>query len=218
LALDERTPFFVSYRRADARNGDGAAAPDEVVQQFHHKLSDDVGQLIALPRGHDIGFLDTDRMPGGTIWHPELLRALGSCQVLVALMSVPYLKSEWCGKEWNAFASRRRILQRSAEPNKSNIVPIRWAPIPDNIKIPAAVTGHTNIFSPKKTGRNPDLSGQYNANGLYHLLEAGENDSAHEIIWQIAMLIQTIYYNQRLDTQKFTPEDLKDDFGDGSHA
>ena len=52
-----------------------------------------------------LGFMDQE-MPGGMQWADELLHAAGTCQVLVALLSAPYLKSEWCGMEWHAFSQR----------------------------------------------------------------------------------------------------------------
>jgi hypothetical protein len=155
-----------------------------------------------------MGFLDVEGMPAGTNWDPELRRALGNCQMLVALLSVPYLKSSWCGREWHAFESRARTVKAHAGPNQSSIIPVRWAPIPEGVKMPPVVADNINIFSPKATKKKPQLPQQYAVNGLFGLLHGREEDAANEIIWQLALLVQNIYYNQQLEPKDFEPDDL----------
>lgn len=210
------TPFFVSYPRTDTRSRNaGNNASDRLVQRFFKSLCEDVAPLIHLPLGGEMGFLDVEGMPGGTIWHPELRSALGKCQVMVALLCVPYLRSMWCGKEWHAFASRPRILNKDADLNQGSIIPVLWAPIADGFEIPSAVTDDVNIFSPKGTGRNPELPQQYAKYGLFGLLHENEDDAASEVIWQLALLIQKIYYNQQLESRDFESDDLINIFEEG---
>jgi FxsC-like protein len=50
--------------------------------------------------------MDDQAMKPGMQWRPELRRALGSARSFVAVLSLSYFNSEYCGKEWNAFANR----------------------------------------------------------------------------------------------------------------
>ena len=66
-----------------------------------------VGGLTVRRPGADPGFMDLSMNPGSE-WRGELLEAVGTCKVFVALLSPSYTASEWCGKEWDAF-SRRKV-------------------------------------------------------------------------------------------------------------
>src|SRR5579862_4465439 len=94
-------PFFMSYAHAGPDSNQAA-------ERFYKELRGDLLTLVGLPMGTDMGFFDTDGLQPAVRWRDELADALGSCQVLVALLSVPYLKSDWCGKEWHAFTLRDR--------------------------------------------------------------------------------------------------------------
>jgi hypothetical protein len=215
VVLNEETPFFLSYPRTNAKSGGrgGTRTSDQLVKQFYDDLCEDVAPLVHLPYGSDMGFMDIEGLPGGMNWHPELIRALGSCQVLVGLLSVPYLKSDWCGKEWHAFALRHRTSGASASPYQGCIIPVRWAPIA--VELPAVVKDHVSIFLPKPTRRDPELPQRYAREGIFGLLRAGENDSVSEIVWQLAQLIQKIYYSQRLEPRQFEPHELMNVFREG---
>jgi TIR domain len=215
LVLNEETPFFLSYPRIDAKLGDrgGERSSDRLVRQFYDDLCQDVAPLVHLQYGSDMGFIDIEDLPGGMNWHPELMRALGTCQVLVGLLSVPYLTSEWCGKEWHAFALRHKTSQASANPHQGCIIPVRWAPIA--IELPAVVKDHVSIFTPTPTQRDPELPQRYRREGIFGLLQAGERDAVSEIVWQLAKLIQAIYYSQRLEPRHFEPHELENAFREG---
>jgi hypothetical protein len=215
--LDHGTPFFLSYAQAGHSSpGTGKARDsDHKAEQFYFDLMDDLGQLISLRTGADLGFMDT-RLRGGVTLVPELMQLLGTCQVLVPLLSAPYLSSEWCGKEWHAFSRRtvQRLPGATTAPNQGCIVPVRWAPI--TFELPKPV-GEELIFSPLSTP-DPDLPAQYRANGVYGLLRMGQNESYTTIVWQLARHIANIYHNQRLKVRKFRFEDLENIFKSGSHA
>ena len=90
--------------------------PDEHVEEFFHDLAENVGQLISLRADVPAGFMDQE-MRGGMQWTDELLHAVGTCQVLVALLSARYLKSDWCTMEWHAFSQRTvRRLEGTTPP------------------------------------------------------------------------------------------------------
>jgi TIR domain len=217
--FNKETPFFLSYPRTDAKSGGrgGARSSDQLVGRFFDELCAEVAPLVHLQYGSDMGFMDVEGLPGGMNWHPELMRALGTCQVLVSLLSAPYLMSEWCGKEWHAFTLRNRTTQQGAHasPYQGCIIPVLWAPIA--FEVPAVVKDHVNIFSPKPTRRDPDLPRLYRQRGIFGLMRAREEDAVIEIVWQLAQLIQNIYYGQRLETRAFEPHELINIFRRGEY-
>jgi TIR domain len=213
---DDRTPFFLSYARA--RDGAGNRGrthdSDKWTSEFFIHLSDDVAQLIPRTPGADIGYMDTGTQ-GGADWEEELLHAAGTCQVLVALLSAPYLSSEWCGMEWFAFSQRasRAAPGRSAAPRQGHIIPVRWAPI--EYALPSPVK-QAMIFSPTAEP-DPELPTQYKANGIYGLRQMGLKDPYKIVVWQLALHISRIYHNRRLAFREYRREDLRNAFnGAGS--
>jgi len=201
---DVETPFFVSYAHAGADS-------DQKAEQFFHHLCEDVAPLVPLPVGADKGFIDAVGLRGGVHWRPELTRALGGCQVLIGLLSVPYLKSGWCGKEWHAFSLRHKdpLPRANASPYQGPIIPVRWAPIPFDLP---AVVNEEMIFRPPSTPADPGLPGRYRQDGIFGLLQHGEQNSYRVIVWELAKLIQQIYYGQRLRYRKFEQDELEDVF------
>lgn len=208
---DQRTPFFLSYARAEDGLGHPGTAPfsDQMARRFFLNLKEDVGQLISLATGADIGFMDTG-MQGGMHLVDELLHAAGTCQVLIPLISAPYLSREWCGKEWCAFTKRssQRMPGAEASPHQGHIVPVLWAPV--RHPLPAPVRDEL-IFAPDNSP-DPDLPAEYRANGLYGLLRMGREDSYKIVTWQLAMLISKIYHSRHLKVRRFVFEDLVDVF------
>lgn len=208
---DHRTPFFLSYARARESSVNSGAVhfSDRMAEQFFFNLEEDVGQLISRETGADIGFMDTG-MQGGMHWVDALLHAAGTCQVLIPLISAPYLSRDWCGKEWCAFTKRtsQPIAGAGASSYQGHIIPVLWAPV--NLQLPALVQKELN-FSPKNE-RDPNLPARYKANGLYGLLRMEEEDSCKIITWQLAILISKIYHSRHLRARKFTLTDLENVF------
>ena len=208
---DHGTPFFLSYARAedDSSSAGEAHYSDQLAERFFFDLSENVGQLISRRTGADIGFMDT-RVQGGMQWVDELLHAAGTCQVLVVLLSAPYLSSKWCGLEWCAFA--RRTVQKPAGAKSFRpegwIIPVRWAPV--SFPLPPPVS-EDMIFSPARRP-DPDLPAQYRADGVFGLLRMGQEDSYQIIAWQLAKRISKIYYHQRLRSRRLRLEDLENVF------
>jgi hypothetical protein len=211
MAANQETPFFVSYARARERSGRSGAPhfSDQLTRQFFFDLSEDVGQLISRTTGSDVGFMDTG-MPGGTRWRDELLHAAGTCQVLIALVSAPYLSSKWCGMEWYAFSQRtpKQDADAAISPRQGHIVPVLWAPIP--FAIPPPVCAEL-VFSPADDP-DPGLPAEYKANGVYGLLRMKRKDSYQIVVWHLARLIADIYHNQVLEPREFEFEELKNAF------
>lgn len=215
--LNEGTPFFLSYPRTDKNSGSlgGPPSSDRLVQTFFEELCANMEPLVHLPTGSDMGFLDVEGLTGGMDWHSGLMHALGTCQVLVGLLSVPYLKSQWCGREWHAFRLRTRtaVAGANAPWYQGCIIPLRWAPIA--LELPAVVHERVNIFTPKATRRAPELPLLYGQEGIFRLMRAGEEEAVSEIAWQLAKLIQKIYYGQRLEPREFKPNELINVFEEG---
>ncbi len=216
--FNEETPFFLSYPRTDAKSGGrgGPRSSDQLVRTFFGELCDEIAPLVYLQSGSDMGFMDIEGLPGGMNWRPELIQALGTCQVLVSLLSAPYLNSEWCGREWHAFTLRNRITVNgtNASPYQGCIIPVLWAPVP--FEVPAVIKDRVTIFSPKPTRRDPDLPRLYEQRGIFGLMRAREEEAVSEIVGQLARLIQKIYYGQRLEPRAFEPHELINIFRRGA--
>jgi len=217
---DHGTPFFLSYARArnnSSRKGK-ISFSDQMARRFYFDLSENVGQLISRRTGADVGFMGTGEqdgfidteMQGGRHWVDELLHAAGICQVLIPLLSAPYLSRAWCGKEWCAFTRRNPQSLPGMEPlpRQGHIIPVLWAPV--TFALPSPVSKEL-IFSPAGTP-DPDLPARYEANGVYGLLRMGQEDSYQIIAWQLAMLISKVYHSQQLEFCEFTLESLDNVF------
>jgi hypothetical protein len=205
--VDADSPLFLSYAHLSPES-------DRLAERFYNELRDNLQTLIALPLSTDIGFFDKVKIRPAVHWDQELADALGTCQVLVALVSVPYLKREWCGKEWHAFKMRDPVPKPDANrsPNLGPIIPVRWTPVP-SFKLPAEV-GKVQFFTPTNTADQHELSDVYNEEGVFRLLRAGNEGAFGEIVWQLAKCIQDIYYCQQLLSKEFAPSDLRNIFED----
>jgi len=201
------TPFFISYAHTGPES-------DEMARRFYNQLRAHMQILVHVPVGTALGFFDQDGIDPAVLWDEELADALGTCQVLVALLCIPYLNREWCAKEWHAFTLRKGepTPGAGASPNLSPILPVRWAPIP--FALPEAV-GRPQFFTPTNTRQQPDLVKLYEEEGVFRLLQAGDEDASGTIIWQLAKRIQGMYYSQRLQSKKFMRDDLRNVFEGG---
>lgn len=201
-------PFFMSYAHAGSDSNNAA-------ERFYKELRGDLQTLVHLPMGVDMGFFDTVGLQPAVRWRNELADALGNCQVLVALLSVPYLKSDWCGKEWHAFTVRERESRpgMNLPQNQGAIIPVRWAPIP--FPLPSVVQDEVQIFRPQSTPSLPDLPQLYEKEGVFGLLRLKQEEAFDLIVWDLAKCIQRIYYSQQLKPRSFVPEDLRNIFEGG---
>jgi hypothetical protein len=197
------TSFFVSYAHAGPDSNQKA-------ERLFDELRDGVATMVAAPMGAPMGFFDVEGLQAAVKWRDELADMLGNCQVLVALLSVPYINSEWCGKEWHAFTLRERVPLAGANSiqNQGAIIPVRWAPI---AQLPAVVSDQ-QIFMPKNTKELPDLRKNYEEDGIFGLLKTGKETAFNEIVWQLAKRIAQIHNSQLLRPRVFEQDDLIDIF------
>lgn len=128
-----KRPFcFLSYARST-----GSA--------YAKKFADDLAQ--DLRENHKFGveeepvFFDQNIEPG-SVWGEDIERGLKHSKVMVSLVSEHYFQSEYCGKEFQVFRSRRDNYKSAKNLDKTPglIVPVRWLPqellgraIPDSV-------------------------------------------------------------------------------------
>jgi len=160
--------FFLSYARADA--------PGNYLYQFVADLRAELAARAGI-RESETCFLDVEQPPGVS-WPDATAEALATCRVFVPLYSPAYFQSEYCGREWGAFAAR---LRAGGDP-AGLIVPVHWLPPRD--PRPAAV-GHIQ----DTRGR---FGGAYREFGLRFLLKAGDRRAAYEdFLARFAIMLMT---------------------------
>jgi TIR domain len=210
VVQDDGSPFFLSYAGASERS-----AAVRAVEEFFQDLTENVGQLIYLRPDVPAGFMDRE-MRGGMQWTDELIHAVGTCQVMVALLSARYLQSEWCGKEWHAFSQRavRRLPDRNAQARQGCIIPVMWAPLP--APLPPEISAEL-IFLPGRQP-DPDVPDHYQENGIFGMMRVDRLRNSYQIVtWQLAKHIAHIYHSQRTDARKFEPDELHNIFREHGH-
>jgi hypothetical protein len=169
--------FFLSYARVDR---------DKRLEEFHSDLVREVQRRAALGdlKPEQIGFLDLSSIKTGASWSKKIAAALQTCRVFVCLYSPSYFKSEYCGKELQAFLSRLREYQRAnnLEDTSPLIFPVLWlspgdlpAPLPD------AVSWIQYTDS--------ELGDGYATNGLVYLKETGRENEYRDFLIKFAQKI-----------------------------
>lgn len=180
--------FFVSH--ATAHDGaDGPTEPNTVFAEFVRALDEDLNHMMARRAGANPGFIDR-RLRAGSNWEREILSAIGTCQVLVALISEPFSKSMWCGMEWHAFTSRRtwRRSDGALMEESQCALPVLWTVNPAD-EYPPTISRHQR-FRPRPTSQSP-LDQLYLREGIYGMYRA-EYDAYRSTVWRIAQEIQQL--------------------------
>ena len=201
--------FFVSYRRPYEPGHptvvSRARGPE--VHQFFQDLTEDVGELIGAPIGYDPGYLDrADSV--GTDWERQLLTAIGTCQVLICLMSEPLLRdSKWCAREWYAFA-RREVSPNSAQARtgETAIVPVIWHPLGTAVRIPQVVD-RVGLFVPPDLP-DPSFETAYRKYGLLGLIRTSQKQAYRTLVWHLAMHINRV--RQSCVVMPWVPQSLSE--------
>lgn len=185
---DRRWPlFFVSHAiRHSAPRKVGDPAPNDHLTRFFDDLSENVSQLFYRPPGADPGFIDRT-MEGGVAWQKELLTNVGTCQVLVALVSDPYTHRDWCAWEWDAFM-RRTVWQRGDKTIVENpcLIPVLWAPIRQD-RMPGVIRAR-QIFVPTRS-LQAGFDSKYRSEGIFGLLETGHDQIYGAVMWDLAFRV-----------------------------
>jgi hypothetical protein len=198
--------FFFSYAHGGRQN--------PLVAQFFNDLSEDVAEAVGRPTGSDPGFMDR-AMRTGIRWSGGLRKAVGSCQVFIALLSDPYVTSQWCGKEWCAY-SRRTVLSRAGDDatDVTGIIPVTWAtPMPDS-RVPPSV-GLVQRFLPRELpGQN--ICAQYEAEGVYGLMRQRLEMPYRCVVWRLAQTIADFHFAYEVETLVLGENDVHDIFREPS--
>lgn len=184
--------FFFSHANAsEAGNGNRGTDADAPFLTFFTDLSLNVNQLVYRPPGADPGFVDKG-MRSGVAWEHEILTAVSTCQVFVALVSEPYIHREWCGKEWDAFSRRRtwHVEERRLAESPC-LIPVVWAPLGTRRR-PKAVMAR-QLFTPKDP-RDGQVAARYAAEGIFGLLNT-DLESYRSAVWILAKEIQRLVFD-----------------------
>lgn len=117
---------FLSYARTDA---------DRYFERFVRDFKEELRGRIGVPTSDDLVFRDSNNVPLGSAWRPELQRALLVCRTFIAMLSPTYVRRPECSKEWAGFEWRMQTSS-SATPAEL-LLPLMWIPIPDADMPPA---------------------------------------------------------------------------------
>ncbi len=187
---DLREPlFFASHANVHGSGRIGRSAqPDRAFLEFFTDLSVNMSHLHFRRSGADPGFMDLT-MRSGRDWEREILRAVGSCQVFVALLSNPYSNSPWCGREWHAFTRRRCWSRATRERTETNecVIPVIWAAPLRESAIPATVNA-VERFIPAPLS-DPTTAALYQERGLFGL-RSTSHDAYTAAVWWLAREVE----------------------------
>ncbi|MEV6629318.1 toll/interleukin-1 receptor domain-containing protein [Actinoplanes sp. NPDC051470] len=189
--------FFLSYSRPDRSRSVGPPRePNRNVIKLFDELNELVNELIGSPVGGDPGYLDLGR-GGGELWQKGVLQAAGTCQVLVCLISHPYLfQSTWCPREWDIFTRRAVVPRGRPAPGiESAIIPVLWTPLEGQLPPPIAAV---NLFVPAGLP-DEDHTARYLADGLLGLARTGQTAIYEAIVWKLALHIQRVHSRYRVE-------------------
>jgi TIR domain len=204
--VDPRTPlFFLSY--AHSLEAKGRARNRRFIK-FFEDLSENVAELVARPAGSDPGYMDRS-IPDGGRWTAELLTAIGTCQIFVALLSSPYFSSEWCAWEWHAFAQRRARSRLPGTSHQTGIIPVIWAPIRDR-EIPTAVSA-VQRFNPRGVP-DTDVAARYRDEGVVGLLQLKDIVAYQAVVWRLAQRIAEVHDTHYVESRTFQVDELRNIF------
>lgn len=199
--------FFLSYAHASPQRSREA---NRHVIKFFNDLSENVSWLVSRAAGEDPGYLDRSMNPGSR-WTPELLHALGTCQVFVALVAAPYLTCDWCGMEWCGFAMRQVQRRDDAGATRQTaILPVIWAPYAKD-QTPAVIA-EVQRFAPDGM-LMAGLAARYEEDGVLGL-KRFRRDSYHAIVWELAKAIAGLHQSHWVEPRELRYEELRDVFAE----
>ncbi|MFF3686975.1 TIR-like protein FxsC [Streptomyces sp. NPDC002187] len=165
--------FFLSYARSDDRTA--------YVRRFYEDLLG-VLDLPGTGSRRQPAFRDSESLYLGADWLRELSRAIGSCKTLVALYSPAYFRSQYCGKEWSAFAGRLARYREETDVWPPALVPVIWEPVPERL-LPQEVQAIQ--YAEPRTGPT------YLEHGLLHLMRSDPKSAEYrDVVRSIAERVQ----------------------------
>lgn len=182
---------FISYARADAQ--------DELANKFYRDLCVEVSQRGGVEI-EEAGYVDIDT-PIGDSWPTALANALGDCRVFVPLVSPNYFRSEYCGKEWQAFWNRLTKYAEEQGEWPNLIIPVVWVPPIDGW--------------PERTREVQSMEGQlggaYDTYGMRYLLQ--DTGAQYErALAKVATAVVAAGRAHRLTQDRISPLSLTENF------
>jgi hypothetical protein len=193
--------FFFSYARAD-RDGAGTTrlnaldhGQDNAIDTFYQHLCNQVAALTGRPAG-EVGFFDRKNLELGAPWPRELMAALGSASVMIALFSPTYFSRYACGREFEVFRRRHQALQaklgRTAD---YRVLPVLWVrPDATYAKIPSCCRDY--IQDIQRTA--PDMPDSYGDYGLMRMFELSRTIETNGVCHRIADRIYALLNDEAL--------------------
>ncbi|MFP3646558.1 FxsC protein [Paraburkholderia sp. SIMBA_054] len=118
-------PIFISYASDNRR----FQSDRELFDSFLEKLENEIEQIMG-PRQDKVAFVAHRDIETGDEWPADLGDALRTARVMLYFGSAHYYNSQWCGREFEVFQTRRRawITAHPGEPTPLTIVPVKWIP------------------------------------------------------------------------------------------
>jgi FxsC-like protein len=173
--------FFLSYSRNDNRD-------QHLVEKFYRDLAEKVATKAALGsnvKAEEVGFWDQESIPLGAEWKDSLRHALQTSKTLVSLYSTSYFKSDYCGKEWQAFRSRLDAHLRAFPPGTALpplILPVLW----DTYNLEGALPRAVSEIDFDQTG----LGANYTSFGLDRIIRLNKYaDDYQEFLIAFAQIL-----------------------------
>ncbi len=160
--------FFLSYARLDDRTA--------YVRRFYEDLLG-ILELPVTGSRRQPAFRDAESLHLGADWLRGLSRAVGACKTLVALYSQAYFRSEYCGKEWSAFAGRVSRYQEETGVEPHALVPVIWEPVSARLMPPEVQALQY---------AEPGLGETYLEHGLLHLMRSDPGSAEY---WHVVKSI-----------------------------
>jgi TIR domain len=140
---------FFSYARDDF---------DPYMDQFVTDLTSETRLLLGRGKGDPIFFRDENDIDLGKPWRPEIINALQSAKVLVAVQTPRYFIRPYCGKEVGIIRKRRSLIPYTRE-RAPEVLPVIWCP---SRSVPPIVNEYQWTHA--------ELSASYATHGLLVLL------------------------------------------------
>jgi FxsC-like protein len=132
----------------------------------------------------------------GVKWPGELAQALATCRVFVPLYSPRYFDSEYCGKEWFAFA--RREVNHKAMGNETTgaIVPALWANVG-----PASIPDVAKSIQYE----HYDFGTRYTTEGFYGIIKLDRYRRDYQLaVYQLARRIVEVAHETQIGSERPT--------------
>jgi FxsC-like protein len=184
--------IYVSYARADM---------DVYLQRFCDDLARRVEALTAAESDRTIFF---DRsLERGRPWPDMVANALAKSRMMVAIISPGFIRSDYCGKEWQVFSERADLASRPT----SAILPVVWVPLRLIGPLPSAIS-HINLFG-------HDVPDAYREKGLSYLVRL-RRGQYYDLIGQLAQELVAWHREAPLPPLKELPrfDSVVNAFGD----